>query len=693
MANPTRPRAAVINSPGFSLQGLGTRIFLATATVIVVVLGGALLLTKRGADQAADDSVARALSAGRSAVQDALDSRSRVLLQVTGVQARFPAYIAQLSLATENSGADLLDRAGEFRDQAGASWALITGPAGVALAWTLHLDAAGEDFSEGAVVGQALEGESTQGVWIEPAGAGDVLYQAVGVPVKDPNSQKIYGVVVTALAIDTTFIKELKRHTGSEIAFFDRDSTGAPHVSLSTLPKAPLDRALTGLALDSIFSDTTHRSFHLTADDEEFVGVLGPLRTADGHVVAGFAALRSRGAELAAYTALRRTMIVVFGAGLVLALLSALLVARQVTQPVRRLVALTRAVSDGQYPERFDIESRGEVGELASAFQRMLADLKQKQELVDYLSLSAGATPTVKTPIPGPSATQRLSTPTPVTGQLRPGALLAERYEIKELLGAGGMGVVYRAWDRQLQEPVAIKTLRPEALTADGTTLERFKQEIKLARRISHRHVLRTHDLGEVDGMYYITMEYAEGTSLADLLARRGALPVGVTLAIGKQLCRALEVAHEAGVIHRDIKPQNLMIDAAGSLKVMDFGIARLHESGRTRNAALTEQGTMIGTPEYMSPEQLMADEVDGRTDLYAAGAVLFECLCGRRVFVEPTVTALIAAHLQDAPPDPRLLNSEVPDELALIILKALAKNRDDRYGSAEAMYQALERV
>lgn len=661
--------------------------------MIVVVLGGALLLTKRGADQAADDSLSRALTATRLAVQDGLDSRSRVLLKVTGGQTRVPAYIAQLSQATENSGADLLDRAGEFKDQSGASWALITGPAGVALAWTLHRDAAGEDFSEGAVVGQALEGEPTQGVWIEPADSTDVLYQAVGVPVKDPNSDKIYGVLVTALAIDSAFVRELKLHTGSEIAFFDRDSTGAPHVSLSTLPKGPLDQALAKVSLDSIFADTTSHSFHLTAAGESFVGVLGPLRTADGHAVAGFAALRPRGVELAAYTALRRTMIVVFGAGLVLALLSALLVARQVTQPVRRLVSLTRMISEGQYPETFDVASQGEVGELASAFQRMVADLKQKQELVDYLSQSAGVTPTVTT-LAASDATKRMSTPIPVTGQLRPGVLLAERYEIKELLGSGGMGVVYRAWDRQLQEPVAIKTLRNEALQTDANILERFKQEIRLARRISHRNVLRTHDLGEVDGTYFITMEYAEGTSLAELLSRRGALPVGVTLAIGKQLCRALEVAHEAGVVHRDIKPQNLMIDAAGSLKVMDFGIARLAEAGRPRSgAALTEVGTMIGTPEYMSPEQLMAGEVDGRSDLYAAGAVLFECLTGRRVFVEPTVTALIAAHLQDAPPDPRLLNGEVPDALAAVILTSLAKSREDRFVNAEAMFDALEAV
>src|SRR5436305_9158972 len=150
----------------------------------------------------------------------------------------------------------------------------------------------------------------------------------------------------------------------------------------------------------------------------------------------------------------------------------------------------------------------------------------------------------------------------------------------------GGMGVVYRAFDRELREAGAIKTVRPEALTGDGVALERFKQEIRLARKIAHRNVVRTYDLGEVNGLYYLTMEYVEGTSLKQLIATRGPLPVPVTLTIGKQLCRALEVAHEQGVIHRDIKPQNILVEPNGLLKVMDFGIARL--ANRPREKGLT---------------------------------------------------------------------------------------------------------
>ncbi len=198
----------------------------------------------------------------------------------------------------------------------------------------------------------------------------------------------------------------------------------------------------------------------------------------------------------------------------------------------------------------------------------------------------------------------------------------------------------------------------PSCWRGTAVALERFKQEIRLARKIAHRHVVRTYDLGEVDGMYYLTMEYVEGTSLKQLINSRGKLPLAVTLTIGKQLCRALEVAHEQGVIHRDIKPQNIVVEPNGFVKVMDFGIARLVHA--PQGEGLTQEGASIGTPDYMSPEQLAGRELDARSDLYAAGVVLFECVTARLPFHADTPWALMAKHLEGSPPDPRTLNAEV---------------------------------
>jgi serine/threonine-protein kinase len=205
--------------------------------------------------------------------------------------------------------------------------------------------------------------------------------------------------------------------------------------------------------------------------------------------------------------------------------------------------------------------------------------------------------------------------------------------------------------------------------------------------------VVRTYDLGEVDGIYYITMELVRGTTVAALIREAGRLDVPATLTIGKQVCRALEVAHEEGVIHRDVKPQNLLVDHAGFLKVMDFGIARLAQHHSEPGQALTAAGVVVGTPQYMAPEQLFGEPVDGRADLYATGAVLFECVTGRPVFEAPSLVALLARHLEDAPPNPRSLNAEIPDSMAAVILRALARRPADRYSSAAELLRALEGV
>jgi serine/threonine-protein kinase len=433
------------------------------------------------------------------------------------------------------------------------------------------------------------------------------------------------------------------------------------------------------LHVDSLGTDTLGVRMTAQLGGEHLIGLAGPIRSAGGDVFGGFLALRSREAELAAFAALRRTMLYAIALGVLLALGSAALLARQIAGPVRRLALATRRVQDGDYSVDIGVTSADEIGILSHAFKSLVEDLKEKAALVEYMMQASGGAAT--TPIARPS----LAT---AGDALRPGSLFANRYEMKELLGAGGMGVVYRAFDRELQEPVAIKTLRTEALAGGNVALERFKQEIRLARRIAHRNVVRTYDLGEVGGTYYLTMEYVEGTSLKQLISSRGKLPIPVTLTIGKQLCRALEVAHAEGVIHRDIKPQNMVVEPNGFLKVMDFGIARL--ANPPQGKGLTEAGMSIGTPDYMSPEQLSGSELDARSDLYAAGVVLFECVTGRVPFEAETTWALVAKHLEEEAPDPRTLNGAVPEGLARLIVRAMAKAPTDRYQSAPEMHDAL---
>jgi len=657
--------------------------------VVVATLGGALGLIRIRASQAADAAIDRGLQATQSAMEDALAGRSQALQQSARVLSQVPTYIAYVDQSLRSGDrSSLLAHAGEMRDQARASWAMITGPDGVLQASTRSAEAFGDSLGESALVGQALGGDPTEGIWVEATPAGDSLFQAIAVPLAAPGGA-VSGALVLALAIDGNLAERLKRQTASEVVFITFDTAGSPQVAASTLPPGTLDSALRqrypagGGEPDSLPARLRVRAGGLTWE-----AAAGPLTTASGRIVGEYAGLRAREAELAPFDALQRSILVAFLGALAIALVISLFLARQITRPLSRLLAMTREVAEGRYSGQVDIRSRDEIGELADAFQGMLAELREKQRLVEFL----GGTGALTAQGPSGSNTPTAALPVTTVSRLGPGSLLAGRYEIRQQLGAGGMGVVYRAFDRELKEPVAIKTLKPELL-GDSNLLERFKQEIRLARRISHPNVVRTHDLGEADGTYFITMEFVEGTSLDELLKRRGSLPLDVTLTIGRQLCRALEVAHAQGVVHRDIKPQNLVVDAKGFLKVMDFGIARLVEGRQPPGEGLTAEGSIIGTPEYMAPEQLMGQPVDGRTDLYAAGVVLFECATGRRLFSGTSFATLLLKQVQDAPPDPRSIAPGLPEAFAAAVLKALAKRPEDRWQSAAEFTHALDRI
>jgi serine/threonine-protein kinase len=652
------------------------------ALVVLVTLGGVFVFIDRGADRAADESIRRALDATQTAVGDALASRSRALQRVAAGLAQVPAYVARIDEAIRaEDRAALLDQVDEFREQVGAGWALITDGTGMLQAWTFDRDAFGLDMAQGSLIGLALEGRATTGVWIEPGPDGDLIFQAVGVPIYDPTRSVVHGVLVAAVRVDDAFAAELARNTGSNVAFFVLDTLNRAQVTVATVPVADIRDALAaaeigeGLTGDSVPTEV----IRLETGDEILLGKAGALTTASGFPIGGYIGLRSWNRELAVYTAFQDSLLWVFLAALLVASIAALILAQRITSPLSRLVELTRRVEDGQYSGSIDVGGGNEISRLAASFHHMMRELKAKDELVQFLSQGGHDTVQVDTDGARRQATHSLEV----------GGTFAGRYRIEDVLGSGGMGIVYRAHDQHLDELVALKILRPDAMAADETSVERFKQEIRLARRITHRHVVRTHDLGEHAGVYFITMEYVGGATLKDLIRRRGKLPVTVTITVGKQLCRALEVAHEQGVIHRDIKPQNVVVDPRGFLKVMDFGIARLAE--RPRDSGLTAVGTAVGTPDYMAPEQLMGEDVDARVDLYAVGAVLFECLTGRPVFDAPSVPALIAKHLEESPPDPRSVNPDVPAVLAKVVLKALAKKPADRWQSVKELHHELD--
>ena len=285
--------------------------------------------------------------------------------------------------------------------------------------------------------------------------------------------------------------------------------------------------------------------------------------------------------------------------------------------------------------------------------------------------IPAGPTATLETPI------EELST----------GSIFAGRYQIIEELGRGGMGKVYRALDKKLNEEVALKLIKPE-IASDKKTLERFSNELKIARKISHRNIGRVYEMMEEKGTHFITMEYVPGEDLKSFIRRSGRIDIPKALFAGRQMCEGLAEAHKQGVVHRDLKPSNIMIDKQGDARIMDFGIARLLKA-----KGITGAGVMIGTPEYMSPEQVESKEIDQRSDIYSLGIILYEMVTGQLPFEGDTPFSVGMKQKGEAPQDPKQINAQIPDDLNSLILKCLEKDKEQRYQSAGEVRSELGRL
>lgn len=360
-------------------------------------------------------------------------------------------------------------------------------------------------------------------------------------------------------------------------------------------------------------------------------------------------------------------------------------------RPLLRLESLAREASPGDVVLAPEVEA-----ELRSTFES--AGL----EPVEQRGVFTGGTLFVVDVSTAASLASGHSLPTVVTGEeptaagpptlsgIGPGSVVGGRFEILAVLGSGGMGVVYKARDRELDEVVAVKMLKTGAGEDLSTAAGRLREELRLARRITHPNVLRTYDLGEVAGIPFISMEYVRGVTLAQLLEHTERLAFSAGLSVAKQLCQGLAAAHAEGVLHRDIKPANLILQPNGNVKLMDFGIARRL---RRSEPGHTVEGWLVGTPKYLSPEQLRGEEPDARADVYASGVVLYEMFTGASPFTGSSHAELVSQTLEASPPPPSVHWPEMPPELERILLRCLEKDPVERYPGAEALLADLSRL
>jgi class 3 adenylate cyclase len=857
---------------------LGTRVFLVTSLLILLSVGTAVVLTSLRVRSTARAEADRALKSS-AAVQNLVQAqRFQQLSLISGIFAGDPDVVAYLSEATGETVdvPSLLDQLGEGQERLGFDFAILLDPKGHVIVRTDSPNATGQDLSQRPLVAKTLADFEGSGVWQE----GDRLYYAVAVPVT--KAFELYGYLITGFAIDDAAANQVNEVSGSQLAFVTLGKE--PKVVATTLPPstskslaAALRSGEKGMGKAMRAGEAVPRT-ELTLDGEPWLAFQSPLMDAAGKPVGATIALASMGQGLAAYREIE-TMLVL--AGLLSALLAGGLsyyLVRRTLQPVKQLAAAAEAARQGNYDQRITAERGDEVGQLAGAFDELLADLREKRDMETYvtelsrnlpepsqgkaavgapqtrelllmgielrrfarpmngagpqatldllaielkrisnavsanrgqlegvvghrvlarfdgasrgrralaaaaqilgeasddaendtpvLALASGRAVTgpvsydeqmerglVGLPVqqlesllreatPGELLLSRdvheelrepfeqagyrlaerrgLLSPQPlyvVSGRMAsrltsvrgigadlgtvtpagtgvetlsgisPGALMGQRFEILAVLGAGGMGVVYKARDRELDDLVALKMLKKELL-GDPGNLDRLKAEIKLARRITHPNVLRTHDFGEIGGMPYISMEYVRGVTLRYLLDQTHRLPYSAGLRLAKQLCAGLGAAHAQGVMHRDIKPENLILEPTGNAKLMDFGIAR---PIKRMEAGQTEAGFIVGTPLYLSPEQLEGQEVDARADIYSTGVVLYEIFSGELPFNAPSAVEIMLKHLREPAPSPRVHWPEIPPKLEAIILRCLEKNPEARYRTVEDLQKDLE--
>lgn len=670
-------------------MGLTKKILLFTALLTVGIVAATLAFTTVRANALAQANLSERITSSRG-IWDAFQAdrlgRLKLAVRTLGNE---PAIKALIEAGDADTIADtLLERSKDL----GADFFMATDPSGLLVARSDKPTERGTDLSKDPVVEMSVKGEAAEGLWQE----GDRLFHAVSTPMKTGDNQQ--GVLLAGYALDATVSKSLAKLSGAEIAFLTGASQGVTSSSLG-----PLEPALSA-ALKANGPAKPSEAFDLLVGTEKYRAISYSLENAAHRPVGSLVVLASYAKEMAPFIDFRNALFIVGFLMTILGLAGAQLIARRITGPISLLVDRVHKARDGSFSGAIPVHSTDEVGSLAKAFNGLLNELREKEQFIEFMRTAQRSGGTTNLAPPDPAATVGLSGVTASAStlpggdaNLTIGTMFANRYKVLETLGKGGMGVVFRAKDNQLDEVVALKTLRSDVLSQDPTLLQRFKLEIKLARKITHKNVLRTHDFGEFAGTPYISMEYLEGVTLKDLQKRKGALPLGVGLQIAKQMCHGLAAAHAQGVIHRDIKPQNmLIIPETGDLKIMDFGIAtvsNVKDESRPQDSAITGAGVVLGTPDYLPPELGHGEQADFRSDIYCMGVVLFELFCGRLPFPGESPLQIVVAHMQNAPPKPRSIKPGLPVELEAVILKCLEKDRAKRFQTVDELTEALNAI
>lgn len=661
--------------------------------VVAVSLGGMLFFFQQQTQDIADQEITDRLEQTRrtfESFESQTITKLRIFNYYISGNAYFQAYMSRS--IRDNDPESMRDQFEEMQRFSGLDFAVLTDVDGVPVASNLgpeFIEKAGKEITDLTFAYEEM-------VEVESAGwfsAGGKLYLVVMSPIVE--ADYIVGFIIAGYEVDD-FIDETSQVTHCDLVLLTQNDKGEHTVAAAGL--AGEDMAMEDLTkqIEEIYRKSKDQeTFEITLDGRVYRAGSGELLSQTQVVVGRYLTMKSLAEEAAPFTTIiKRAMIIGALVSLLLIPVS-LLAAGRVTRPVNRLVENIEEVRAGEYDEtRIEVCSSDEIGKMAEAFKAMVKELREQQELIEFLERShsqggeseatqdlTATQPTVATSAHrtrnSSMLREEIRAAVAAGGALPKGFLLGQRYQVIKELGRGGMGVVYQALDRELDEVVALKMLLAES----PEMLEMMKRETKLARKVTHKNIVRIYDFGVQEDVQFISMEYVRGTTLKTLLKRERKLPPSIGLRIVRECCRGLGAAHESGIVHGDIKPENIIIDSRGLVKIMDFGVARTSKDSNNNDVA--------GTPAYMAPEQFQG-ELEPASDIYCLGVMMFQMFGGLLPFQSQTLVDLMRSHLQQPPPRLREVDPDLPEQLEMVILKTMQKDPRGRYENVALLWQDL---
>lgn len=855
---------------GGLFSSLGARLFLITALLIGGVTAIIVGVTRYVGNEVNQRAIERAISASQDVQRSMQSERLRELELISQLLAGDPAFVGYVAAAqgggltpdAEVDSASIRDLLAERQRDLGFDFAIVLDTEGQTLAQTDAAVQVRRDLSSRPLVASALERLSpTSGLWRNDDGT----YQAAAVPLARANA--LVGLLVTGLRLDDELARDISSASDADVAYLMPSDAGV-RVSASTLAQdarsaltAWLDRDRELLA-EVLERQQTVTRRNIPIGTATWAMRLSPLTDVDGTPQGAMASLVSEQKQTVGFDRIRQLSLLAGAIAILVALLATALALRSVLKPIARLSEAVETASRGDVDTPVDPNQPSELRRLSGAFRRLLAGLRERNEIDNYVheisshlprlpelgatpsqpsfdtrvsgessggehdgigdggqtllclsakgersldqrmeqveqlvmkdqgeifnqlgelsfvrfvgdngvlrairslariadvsggaidravishgrldeelvrrwnlsarvlhgdaadgllqllarvpaqqvALTAEAVAALKKSVPSLAVpdkgnatlsmenVQRIRADSDSQGHLNldevvPGVVLGGRYEVVSFLGVGGMGRVFKAHDRELGEAVALKMLRRDIANRGEEVIERLKAEIRAARRISHPNVVRTFDFGQVDGLAYVSMEYVRGVTLQQALKTAGRVPLNAGLNLARQICDGVGAAHQAGVLHRDLKPGNLILEFSGTLKLMDFGVAH---ASRSRLVRTDSSATFEGTPAYVSPEQAQGLPASAQSDIYSLGILLCELFTGRTPIGGSDTQEICINHIQMEPAKPSEFWPQIPPRLEEIILRCLQKKPADRYPTAEAINHDLRQV